>query len=63
MAELQKNRSNNERSPIDYLIVLAKHSRMIVFGTAAVTVLTILILLVIPNKYTATARLLPPGKI
>jgi tyrosine-protein kinase Etk/Wzc len=60
MAELHKNRANNESSPIDFLIVLAKHSRMIVFGTAAVTLLTFLVLLVIPNKYTATAQLLPP---
>jgi tyrosine-protein kinase Etk/Wzc len=60
MAELHKNRANNESSPIDFLIVLAKHSRMIVFGTGAVTLLTFLILLVIPNKYTATAQLLPP---
>jgi tyrosine-protein kinase Etk/Wzc len=60
MAELHKNRANNESSPIDHLIVLAKHSRMIVFGTVVVTILTFLVLLIIPNKYTATARLLPP---
>jgi tyrosine-protein kinase Etk/Wzc len=60
MAELHKNRANKESSLIDYLIVLAKHSRMIVFTTGAVTVLTFLVLLVLPNKYTATARLLPP---
>jgi uncharacterized protein involved in exopolysaccharide biosynthesis len=60
MAKLQKNRVNNESSLIDHLIVLAKHSRMIVFVTGAVTLLTFLVLLVIPNKYTATARLLPP---
>ena len=60
MAEIQKNRANKESSPIEYLIVLAKHSRMIVCATVAVTVLTFLVLLIIPNKYTATARLLPP---
>lgn len=60
MTEFHKNRAKNESSVIEYLIVLAKHSRMIVFATGAVTVLTFLVLLVIPNKYTATARLLPP---
>ena len=60
MAELHKNRADNESFPIEYLIVLANHSRMIVFATVAVTVLTFLVLLIIPNKYTATARLLPP---
>ena len=60
MAELQKNRANNESSMMDHLIVLAKHSRMIVFVTGAVTLLTYLVLVVGPNKYTATAQLLPP---
>jgi LPS O-antigen subunit length determinant protein (WzzB/FepE family) len=45
---------------LDYLIILAKHSRMIIFASAAVTVLTYLSLFMLPNKYTATARLLPP---
>jgi tyrosine-protein kinase Etk/Wzc len=45
---------------LDYLIILAKHSRMIVITSAAVTVLTYVILFILPNQYTATARLLPP---
>jgi len=45
---------------LDYLIVLAKHSRVIVFTTAGVAILTMIILLCIPNKYTARARLVPP---
>ncbi len=45
---------------LDYLIVLAKHSRMIISSSALVTVLTYLILFSLPNKYTSTARLLPP---
>lgn len=45
---------------LDYLIVLAKHSQMIIFTSVAVTFLTYLILSVSPNKYTASARLLPP---
>ena len=45
---------------LDYLIVLAKHSQMIIYTTVAVMVLTFLVLFISPNKYTATARLLPP---
>ena len=45
---------------LDYLIILAKHSRLIIFTSLAVMVLTYLILFLLPNKYTATARLLPP---
>ena len=45
---------------LDYLIVLAKHSRMIIFVSAVVTVLTYLVLFVSPNQYTATVRILPP---
>jgi len=45
---------------LDYLIALAKHSRMIIFGSAGVAVLTYLVLFILPNKYTATVRILPP---
>src|SRR4030042_2192555 len=45
---------------LDYLIVLAKHSRMIIYTSVAVTVLTYLILVISPNTYTAAARILPP---
>jgi len=45
---------------LDYLIVLAKHSRMIIFVSAVVTVLSYLVLFVSPNQYTATVRILPP---
>ena len=50
----------DEVHPLDYLIVLAKHSRMIVYTTVMVGVLTFLILLLVPNKFTATASILPP---
>lgn len=49
-----------EVSLLDYLIILAKHSRMIIIASAAVTVLTYLYLFCSPNTYKATARLLPP---
>jgi len=45
---------------LDYLIILAKHSRMIIYASAAVTLLTYLVLFILPNKYTAAARMLPP---
>jgi tyrosine-protein kinase Etk/Wzc len=45
---------------LDFLIVLAKYSRMIIFSSVAVMALTFLVLLILPNKYIATARLLPP---
>lgn len=61
MTELQNNQSiNNEIHLLDYLIVLAKHSRMIIYFSIAIMVLTYLICLAFPNKYTAKARLLPP---
>ncbi|MFP3868034.1 MAG: GumC family protein [Desulfobacteraceae bacterium] len=56
--------SNTEREEevylLDYLVVLAKHSGMIIYTSAAMAALTLLILLLTPNKYTATARVLPP---
>ena len=51
---------DDEVNLMDYLLVIAKHSRMIIFTTMAMTVLTFLILFISPNRYTATARLMPP---
>lgn len=45
---------------LDYLIILAKDSRLIIIVSAAVTVMTYLYLFCTANIYTATARLLPP---
>jgi capsule polysaccharide export protein KpsE/RkpR len=46
---------------LDYLVVLLKHSRMIVFGTLGVMVLVYLVLVfLVAKKYTATTRILPP---
>ncbi|MBU4448226.1 MAG: hypothetical protein KKD99_06540 [Proteobacteria bacterium] len=45
---------------LDYLIVLAKQVRLIVYTTVVVGVLTLLILLMIPNEFTAKASILPP---
>jgi tyrosine-protein kinase Etk/Wzc len=62
MIEPQNNSTpaNNEIHLLDYLIVLAKYSRLIIYTTVAVMVLVYLVLFILPNKYTATARLLPP---
>jgi tyrosine-protein kinase Etk/Wzc len=51
---------NDEEHPLKYVIILARHSRVIIFTIVAVTVLTYLILFLQPNKYIARARLLPP---
>ena len=56
----QTSPNDDEVHLLDYLIILAKHSRMIIYASAAVTLLTYLVLFILPNKYTATARLLPP---
>lgn len=62
MGEPENNVSlnNDEINLLDYFIILAKHSRMIIFASAAVTVLTFLNLFCAPNSYKATALLLPP---
>jgi tyrosine-protein kinase Etk/Wzc len=62
MIEPQKNQTiiDEEGELLDYFIVLAKYSRMIVYTSAAVAVCTYLILFILPNKYTAATRLLPP---
>jgi tyrosine-protein kinase Etk/Wzc len=45
---------------LDHLIVLAKYSRMIVYSSIAVTIITYFILFCLPNKYASRAVLLPP---
>jgi tyrosine-protein kinase Etk/Wzc len=45
---------------VDYLLVLAKYSRMIMVTSLTVTVAAYSFFFLHPNRYTATARLLPP---
>jgi tyrosine-protein kinase Etk/Wzc len=52
--------NGEEGNLLKYLVILAKHSRAIIFYSIVVTVLTYLILLILPNKYTAITRVLPP---
>jgi tyrosine-protein kinase Etk/Wzc len=63
MPEHFNNQSDRQEiNPLDYLVVLAKHSRLIVYSGIAVFILTYLILFILPNKYTAKTRLLPPQR-
>jgi tyrosine-protein kinase Etk/Wzc len=45
---------------LDLFLVLNQHRRMILAATAGCGALALLISLLIPNKYTATTRILPP---
>ncbi len=56
----ENSAEDEELTLLDVLIVLAKHKRMVVGMPAVITVITALILLVVPNVYTATARIMPP---
>ena len=56
----QTSPSDDGRDRLYYLIILAKHSRMIIIASAAVTVLAYMYLFCSPNTYKATAYLLPP---
>lgn len=51
---------NGEVHFLDYLIIIAKHSRTIIYSSVAVTALVYIYLFCSPNTYKATARLLPP---
>jgi uncharacterized protein involved in exopolysaccharide biosynthesis len=52
--------SKDEVQLLDYLVVLVKHSRLIVYTTLAVMAVTLVVLLLISNKYTAVATIIPP---
>lgn len=56
----EKNNLEKEVNLLDYLIVLAKYSRMIIFVSVVVPVLTYLYLLTVTIQYTAVARIVPP---
>ncbi|MGA7244367.1 MAG: Wzz/FepE/Etk N-terminal domain-containing protein [Terracidiphilus sp.] len=52
-------RDSDEISLVDLLIVLAERKRVILWVTAAFAILAIIISLVLPKRYTATATILP----
>ena len=51
---------DDEISLLDILIVLAKHKKLVIGFPLVVAVVTALVTLLLPNIYTATARILPP---
>jgi uncharacterized protein involved in exopolysaccharide biosynthesis len=61
MAVGMMNSSDSEESDLlDAMIVLAKHKKLIVGFTSAMAVLAVVVSLVLPNVYKATAKLMPP---
>jgi uncharacterized protein involved in exopolysaccharide biosynthesis len=50
----------SERDVLDWLIVLSRRKRLILRTTLAAAVLAAIVALVLPNRYTATAKILPP---
>jgi len=53
-------RVDDEINLLDYLLIIAKHIKMITKATACVAVLSVVIALLLPNIYISTARILPP---
>jgi uncharacterized protein involved in exopolysaccharide biosynthesis len=60
MAQNQGNEKSNKLE--DLLIVLVKYRRLILLNVLIVTIAAIIISLIIPNKYTATASFISPKK-
>lgn len=52
--------SDDQYTLVDLLTVLARRKRMLLVFPAVVAILTALLSLLLPNIYTATARILPP---
>ena len=50
----------DEINLIDYFLVLLKHKRMIFYIVFAAVILSVVVSLLLPRMYTATARVLPP---
>ena len=48
---------------IELLLVLARNKKRILQITLAVAVVAAIVMLLLPNMYTATATILPPSKI
>lgn len=59
-SELGREEPVSEVTLLDVLTVLAKHSKMIVRVTIGATILALVISFLIPKKFTATTRILPP---
>ena len=55
-----QNGQEGELDTLDLLVLLAKHKRPIAKITASFVLLTTVVVLLIPNRYTAEATLMPP---
>ncbi len=51
-----------EHSILDFVIILARHKRFITRFTLGAALLSVITVLLIPNKYTATTVVLPPAQ-
>lgn len=51
---------NEETSLLDLLIVLAKHKKLILGLPLGAAIVAVIVTLLMPNIYTATAKILPP---
>lgn len=60
VATVHGTKESSEISVFDLLIVLAEHKSVILWITAVFAILAIVISLLLPKSYTATATLLPP---
>jgi tyrosine-protein kinase Etk/Wzc len=58
--ELKATPPDDDVYLLDYVLVLAKHSRLIVYATALLTFLVLVLLFCLSDEYTARARILPP---
>lgn len=47
-------------SILDFLVILAERKRTVILATISVTILSIIVSLLLPTRYTATVALLPP---
>ncbi|MEZ4485102.1 MAG: Wzz/FepE/Etk N-terminal domain-containing protein [Syntrophotaleaceae bacterium] len=54
--------AEDEINLLEYLLVIVKHKKMILWVCSVAFVLTCIISLMLPNIYTSTARILPPNE-
>ena len=59
----QTGKSSDDVSLIDLLIVIGRRKKFLAVSTIAVGILTLIVTLVIPNRYTAIITVLPRGGI
>lgn len=55
-----RDRQDDDLSMLDVLVLLAQHRRVIVWTTVIAVLLAIIVSLLLPKRYTATATVLPP---